>query len=325
MTIKLNQKDEELASEEQKEENRTAIGCLSWLAEQTRPDLQFAVCQAERRQQNPTVGDVKQTNRVVVMSDAHKDKGLRLHRIEEGNMCLIAYHDAAWGNVEHQDPEPRDDEWYGQHTIASQLGNLTLVADKACLEPGGGKFSLVDWRSKASSRVCRSTFAGETMAGCEGYENGVYLRSLMLSLMTGELMTEAQAGRYMELHLVTDCRSLYDHVHREGVPRTPTEKRLAIDLAGLRQGLITEARHQWSKKHPSLDRPTPQAPLKAPMHWLPTSDQLADLLTKNLKPNGWWEVILTGNLALPLKVQPGATEEGRAFETNVEGIHGLLT
>ena len=36
---------------------------------------------------------------------------------------------------------------------------------------------------------------------------------------------------------------------REGTPRAPTEKRLAIDVAGPRQILMKEARHQFVKKH----------------------------------------------------------------------------
>ena len=301
VTILETDKDDQPASAEQKEENRTAIGCLSWLAKQTRPDLQFSVCQCQKKQQMPTVADLKSTNRVVTMSELHKDKGLRLHRIDEENMCIAAFHDAAWGNVGSAKEEPGDPEWYGDHTIASQLASLILVADRSCMSIEGGKFSVVDWKSKASSRVCRSTFAGETMAGCEAFEAAVFLRSLLLSLALGLRVEESRGGEYMPLHLVTDCRSLYDHVHREGVPRAPSEKRLAIDLAGLRQGLMMEARHQWKKKHPLLERPSPQAPLKPPLHWVPTSDQLADLLTKQLKSNGWWDTISRGHLALPLK------------------------
>lgn len=99
-------KDEEPATAEQKEENRTCIGCLSWLAKQTRPDLQFVVSQAQRKQQqSPTVGDLKQTNKIVSMSLKHSECGLRLNKIEEKDMCFIAYHDATWGNVS---PEGQD-------------------------------------------------------------------------------------------------------------------------------------------------------------------------------------------------------------------------
>ena len=138
------------------------------------------------------------------------------------------------------------------------------------------------------------------MAGCEGFESAVYLRSLFLSMATGMRVSEGSAGEKLDLHLLTDCRSLYDHIHREGVPRAPSEKRLAIDLAGLRQGLLIEAKHQWRHRFPGESRPTPQKPLKPPIHWLPTGEQLADILTK-MRADEWWNKISSGRLALPFK------------------------
>ena len=57
--------DDSPASAEQMEENRTAIGSVSWLAKMTRPDLQFQVSQAQRKQNKPTVKDLKETNKLV--------------------------------------------------------------------------------------------------------------------------------------------------------------------------------------------------------------------------------------------------------------------
>ena len=49
----------------------------------------------------------------------------------------------------------------GKGTLASQMGSLILVADKCCLNNVEGDRGLIKWRSKATSRVCRSTFAGD--------------------------------------------------------------------------------------------------------------------------------------------------------------------
>lgn len=38
-----------------------------------------------------------------------------------------------------------------------------------------------------------------------------------------------------------------------------------------------------------------------PLHWLPTGEQMADLLTKKLRADQWWKVDRDGFLALPLK------------------------
>ena len=95
VTLTQGMADDDPATAEQCEENRTTIGCLSWLAKQTRPDLQFQVCQAQRKQKNPTVGDLKETNKAVADALNYKNEGLALHYIPENDIVMIGYHDAA--------------------------------------------------------------------------------------------------------------------------------------------------------------------------------------------------------------------------------------
>ena len=282
-----------------REENRTSIGSLSWLAKQTRPDLQFAVSQAQKKQNDPSIDDLKAVNRAVNLAKKHRDKGIVLRKMKETDAVFLAYHDAAWGNAEGPD---QDVEWTGGHQVASQIGTLVLVAEKKCLLNDSGSFSIVDWKSKGCQRVCRSTFAGETMAACEATESAIFLRGLFLSLIHGKIVPGSQCGEFMELHTVTDCKSLYDHIHREGIPKAPSEKRLAIDLAGLRQSLMTEAQHQWNKIYGAGGTMTPEKPCRPPLHWLPTGSQLADLLTKMMASDDWWQTVASGMLQLPLKV-----------------------
>ena len=267
-------------SREQVEENRTSIGSLSWLAKQTRPDLQFAVSQAQRKQSDPSTDDIKKTNKLVDIAFDHKDHGVTLKKIPEKQIAFIAFHDAAWANVSAEDPDIGDSNWSGDHPVASQLAHVIVVSDKRVLEGEEHDFSLIDWRSKSSQRVCRSSFAGETMVCCEAVEHAVYLRSLFLSFASGCMVSEVCGGEKAPLHCITDCKSLFDHLHREGTPKAPSEKRLAIDLAGLRQILMREAKQQFVSEHgPDLD-PTPERPCRPPIHWAPTELQLADILKK---------------------------------------------
>ena len=273
--------DNDPAPEDMIQQNRTTVGCLSWLAKQTRPDIQFMVAQAQRLQANPTVGDVKNTNKIVDMAKRFKDEGIKLKKIDVNDMIILAFHDAAWANVDLE--EEIDPVWDGDTKLSSQLACLVMVADRKVLENKEGNASFVDWRSRASSRVCRSTFAGETMACGEAMEAALYLRCLLLSFQQGRLVPEAEAGEFQEMHLCTDCKSLYDHLHREGVPKAPTERRLAIDLAAIRQSLKTEAIHQWKRRY-GIGAVRPDKPCKPPLHWVPTEEQLADVLTKKMNP-----------------------------------------
>ena len=155
-----------------------------------------------------------------------------------------------------------------------------MLAEKRSLQNQKSEFRVIDWKRKGSQRVCRSTFAGGTMACCEASESNLYLRGLYLSMIHGRIMPEQECGRHMEMHLVTGCKSLYDHIHRECIPKAPTEKRLAIDLTGLRQSLMIEAWHQWRRRYGQEAKTTPQRPCRPPLHWLPTDSQLSDTLTK---------------------------------------------
>ena len=307
VSIQQGQLDSDLANREQVEENRTSIGSLSWLSKQTRPDLQFAVSQAQKTQNAPTIGHLKATNKIVDMAGRHHDCGLTLWKIPEKDLVIMAYHDAAWGNTTLEDDAVPRDEWHGDHQVASQLGALVVAADRRALENEAGRFSLLHWQSKGCRRVCRSTFAGETMACSDAVECGLFLRGLLVSMKLGRLVPEEECGRHIDFHCITDCKSLYDHVHREGTPKAPADKRLAIDLAALRQSLAREGRHQWEKQYNmrQSDLATPERPCRPPLHWLPTGEQLADILTKFMRADSWWSKIHQGTLALPLRASQG--------------------
>ena len=63
---------EEKADEVAKMDNQSTIGVLSWLASQTRPDIQAGVSMAQRRQKDPTYDDIRATNQVVRMAQKEK-------------------------------------------------------------------------------------------------------------------------------------------------------------------------------------------------------------------------------------------------------------
>ena len=162
------------------------------------------VAQAQRLQVNPTVGDVKNTNKIVDMAKRFKDEGIKLKKIDVNDMIILAFHDAAWANVDLE--EEIDPAWDGDTKLSSQLACLIMVADRKVLENKEGNASFVDWRSRASSRVCRSTFAGETMACGEAMEAALYLRCLLLSFQQGRLVPEEEAGAFKRCTCVPIAR-----------------------------------------------------------------------------------------------------------------------
>ena len=303
--------DDDPAPAELISDNRSLIGALSWMSAQSRPDLTCSVSMSQQLQKAPTYGDIRFTNSVANKAQLHKHRGLHYKGIPRERMMFIVYHDAAWANVPEADPlenyyvlTPEEDQAGLQREgpysagggarkakrsnskVASQLGLLVVFADRVCLSGGSGDFSIADWKSQAGQRVCRSTFGAETQACVEGVENAQYFRSMYESLMKGALVPVDEARS--PILCLSDCRSLYDHLNRQGVPRVPSDKRLAVDLAALRQCLKTE---MWGDS--------------LPIGWLPGQLQKADVLTKPQNPTEWWDAT-EGKLVLPLAVAGGA-------------------
>ena len=288
--------DEEPAGEDLIADNRSLVGALSWLSAQTRPDLTCSVSMAQQLQKHPTIGDLRFSNAISKKAYDHKDEGLRFRSLQVDNMVVLVYHDAGWANAkdtEHDEESfqlTAEDKASGLQTegpfaeksnrkakkdnskVASQLGDLVVFTDRGCLAGVPSNFGIIDWKSRAGQRVCRSTFSAETQACVEGVEAGQHVRALFETLLSGDLVKVEDAS--IPLYCLSDCRSLYDHVHKQGLPRVPADRRLAVDLAALRQAL---KREQWSHK--------------LPLGWVPSAHQLSDVLTKPQDPTSWWESV----------------------------------
>ena len=184
--------------------------------------------------------------------------------------------------------------------VSAGDGDLILFADKKCLAGTPGNFGVADWKSRAGQRVRRSTFSAETQACVEGLEAGQHVRALFETLLSGTLVRVEDAK--IPIFCLSDCRSLFDHIHKQGLPRIPADRRLAVDLAALRQGLRAE---QWSHK--------------LPLGWVPSNHQLSDVLTKPQDPSGWWTVVKQ-KLLVPLHVvesAPTCKRSGKVRKTSV--------
>ena len=309
--------DEEPASEEQRLDNRSLIGALSWLASQSRPDLQTGVSMCQQLQKSPSIGDVRFTNALARRAHEHKEMGIFLRPVNLDKAVLLCYHDTGWANAP-QDPEDpfyvlsfsdeeigriRDGPFAlkerrakrGNSKIASQLGTLYLLADEDILHGNERSVSVIDWKSSACARVCRSTFASETMACMSAVESADYLQSFFETLLTGRLCRHHQ-GR-LRIRFLSDCRSLYDHLTREGIPRVASDRRLAIDLAAIREDLKRFGR----------------------LAWIPTEAQLADILTKPMKAHAWWKSIV-GPTKLTFKEETLVPEESLKQCKSVKGF-----
>ena len=185
---------EELAGYLVRKDNESVAGALSWLAAQSRPDLQVGVSMAQRKQRAPLLGDVRDTNRVVRQAQKGKDYGPTYPRLQEtwDDLVLVVFHDAAWANVPATDscPELDEGEASANMGIYSQLGHLVGLTSRRVLRGERAPGLLCTWKSHACPRVCRSTFAAETMSA---FEDALAFRSLLAGAINPSDIGEARA------------------------------------------------------------------------------------------------------------------------------------
>ena len=146
--------------------------------------------------------------------------------------------------------------------MKSQAGFLSFLTtgDVTC---GEVPCALVEFQSTTISRVVKSTLASESASLSTALDRQLYLRLLVHSLQCGEPEYEPDWRHRLVVPgvLVTDAKSLYDHLNTTG--KIPRERQTMIDLPVARD--LVEAK-------------------AVRLCWVPTRHMLADILTKMMVP-----------------------------------------
>ena len=270
-----------------KEQLRSIIGSLAWLARVCRPDLSYSVSFLQANVSQATFADVIFANNIVKVARSSKHKGisypLKPFKFEE--CMIVGIQDASFAN-------DADTSGSGKRLgLRSQSGRLVCLAHESFQHVHQGNLLLLDWHSTCIRRVCRSTLQAETMSMISGMEKCEHLRFVLHGLWCDHdrdlQKWQIQAQDAFKVNLYTDCHSLFEHVGQPGL-HTVQDKRLAIDLSSARQ-LI------WRKPGELLGDPllTDHLPPDRTtcLHWTATSLMPADCLTKAMKPGGLDQVM----------------------------------
>ena len=215
--IKANRRVDKQSSitEDEREELRSVIGKLNWLATQTRPDLSYDVCELSTSLKNGTVGLLIKANKVIKKAKFN-DVFLNFPVLDLNNITIRCYADASYGNL--------DDG-------GSQGGYyMELVS--------GSKSSPLEWHSKRLRRTPKSTLAAETIAMVEGMESAVLLSKVLSEIIHNDVKT-------IPIEALTDCYSLFEAAQST---TSIQDRRLRIELSILREGLSRdEFKLKWVK------------------------------------------------------------------------------
>ncbi len=203
--VRAVQRDASL-NETEKEQLRSKIGQILWVAKQTRPEIMFDVCSLASNLKYATVKSIHETNKVIRKLKSEMVTLKFQHLGNSDALIFVVFSDASFGNL----PDG-----------GTQGGALIGLMGE------GGKFSPLCWQSKKIRRVVRSTLEGETLALSDGIDNAIFLTTLFSELTTGnaELNTPP-------LICVTDNHSLFDALKST---KQVSEKRLRLEISSIKE------------------------------------------------------------------------------------------
>jgi hypothetical protein len=218
---------------------RSVVGTIGYASSEFRPDLTWETSSLSRQFVAPSILDAKRTYKA--LQYAQKNRVILKYR--RGVENLTMFHDGSFGNL--------DDG-------KSQGGRIACLTNKT----GHSVASWIFWEPRTIKRVCRSSSASEVLSVVECYDATMWLLALLKEV----------SGQDLDALLVIDSESLQQKAVSTALP---TEKRLRIDMALLRQGL----RHEeyglvWTGSSSNLANP----PAKGPRGISPTMSVKLPLL-----------------------------------------------
>ncbi|CAL1141395.1 unnamed protein product, partial [Cladocopium goreaui] len=229
------------ANIEEKKQLRATLGALSWRATQTCPWLAASVSVLQGKQNDPSIEDLLEANKLIRMQRQFCEMPLRFSsQIQEP--VLVSYSDASWSC--------RADG-------SSQGGQLTVLADRKFLDGHRSEFSLVSWQSRKLGRVARSSTSAEVQMASNTTDNHEFLKQVILEWFNKEKFEPHQvdaAMRQIPSVLILDCKNLYDAMCRiQSSGLQLEERRTAIDVLSIRERTLeTGIQVRWTDSDQQL-------------------------------------------------------------------------
>ena len=224
---------------------RAINGSLNWLATQSRPDLSTQVSFSQQSFPRPTVSDALAANQAVRRARQHSAMQLVYRSISPTELTIMSHSDAAYANG-------RDG--------ATQAGYVVSYTSKLMHEGQTCCWTPAFWKSYRLPRVVNSTLSAEAQAMTMATGMCEWALLLLSEALDGRTFLQAawQQAKLRPCLVVTDCKSLFDHVTSQSAP-TLDDRRTALDIVILRESLVKTG---------------------GVLRWIPTDRMLADALTK---------------------------------------------
>lgn len=195
-------------------------GQAQWVSRMGLPEVAFKTSKLASSYTNPVVEDLKASN--AILRTAKKLGGRKIHfphELDLNNVCVLSAQDASFDNLKDS---------------GSQQGKYLFMADKGILAVSDEMFpcSVAEWNSNRIRRVVRSTLAAEAYSMGDAVDSVEHLRTFLAEgLCPGfDKKNREEYAEMIDAAVVTDARSLYEAVVKEGTGVKDKRVRLEVNL-----------------------------------------------------------------------------------------------
>merc|ERR1712121_333548 len=197
-------------------EYRKYTGKISWLAQGTRPDLSYSALNLAKKNNNATISDLRNVNRLVDKVKNEENKVIYGKIGERESLQVVGIVDSLFKN---------DDKSVGGMMIVLANEDLT-------------KASPLMWKAKQIDRVCHSSKDVETLAMTKMNDELVYMSRHVEILLYGDYK------KRMNVRIITDSEPTLESIASTGQIERKQLRMVVKDMKDkLREGDITS--YQW--------------------------------------------------------------------------------
>jgi hypothetical protein len=256
---------------------RSQVMKLSWPVRHVLPQLAYGVSYLTSKNNQATIGDWKQLYKLQTEAldlVSKNEACIVFRKLDMDNLLIVTSLDASFSKEEG---------------MKSQCGFISVITENTILDQPT-LCSIVEYQSTRITRVVKSTMAAESAALSLALDRQLYLRLMLEAILYGEPPMGPNWRHELKIPgiLVTDARSLHDHINKTG--SLPSERQTLIDLLIARD--LTEAETIM-------------------VRWVPTTHQLADILTKSMKSPAILQKLLRKQLYCLIGDEAEQKEESR--------------
>ena len=212
---------------------RGLLGSMQWMVAQVRFDMSFGVSTLQG-ESPPRISTLLKANQLVKEFKRHCGFELIFRPIDYRKAGIVVVSDAALGNVKLNGSnvgEPHE-------KVYSQACYFALLSDEALGQGKEGGFNILDARSHRIPRVCRSTYAAETLGCEESLDVGQLCRGFLATLWGHDMLGRKaeQALQHVKLTAVVDAKDVHDKSNSD-TATFGSQKSLAFTITWMRSVL----------------------------------------------------------------------------------------